>query len=70
MYFLLVKFIFFKGAVSVISSDPPGKYVNARFITVPLKSFSDQNVKDIVAFLGLKVFNSDNFCKEPKIENN
>ena len=31
-----------KGAVSVISSDPPCKDDNARFIKVPLKALSDQ----------------------------
>ena len=31
-----------KGAVSVISSDPPSKDNNARFTTVPLKALSDQ----------------------------
>ena len=35
-------FSFFKGTVSVISSDPLCKYDNARFTTVPLKALSDQ----------------------------
>ena len=30
------------------------------FFTVPLKRFPIKNVEDIVAFLGIKVFNSDN----------
>ena len=33
---------YLKGTVSVISSDSPCKYGNARFTTVPLRALSDQ----------------------------
>ena len=35
-------FLFVKGTVNVISSDPPWKDDNPRFTTVPLKPLSDQ----------------------------
>ena len=34
--------LFYKGHVSVISSNTPYKYNNARFKTVPLKPINDQ----------------------------
>ena len=49
-----------KGTVSVISSDPPCKAGHTWFTTLPLKPFSFNNVEDIVVFLGLKVFVSEN----------
>ena len=44
-----------KGTVSVNSSEPPWKYCNARFTTVPLTPYLINNVKDIFVILGLKV---------------
>ena len=52
----------FKGIVSVISNDPPCKDDDARFTIEPLKSYLINNVKDIVVFLGMEGFISDNFC--------
>jgi len=50
-----------KGAVNVISSEPPSKDGNARFTTVPLKTLSDPyRERCIVVFICLKLFNSDN----------
>ena len=49
---------YFKGTVSIISSDPPCKDDNVRFTTVPLKP-----LEDIVVFLGFRVLSSDNSSK-------
>ena len=46
-----------KGTVSVNSSEPPWKYCNARFTTVPLTPYLINNVKDKFVILGLKVCN-------------
>jgi len=45
--------------VIVISSDPSWKDGNAWFKTTPLKPFLVNNVKDIVVFKVLNLFNSD-----------
>ena len=43
------------------------QFGNARFTTIPLKPLSDQNVEDIVFFLGLKVSKS-HLYRETTIE--
>ena len=51
-----------KGTVNIISSDPPCNICKARFITVPsINLYLINDVEDIVVFLCLKVFNSNNY---------
>ena len=49
----------FKGTVYVIFSNPLYKDGKAQFTTVPI-FYLINNVEDIVGFLGLNVFNSEN----------
>jgi len=58
-----------KGTVCKILGDSPCKADNARFTTIPLNLYLNNNVKDIVVFLGFQVFNSDH-QKCPTVEMN
>ena len=77
----IINIVLSKGTVSVILSDPPCTDGIARLTMVPMKLFRIDYVKDIVVFLGLKVFHSNNsnmfscsrnaqvpFCRETTIE--
>ena len=46
--------------VTLIASNPPCKNDNGGITSVSIKPLSNQKVEDIVVFLGLKVFYSDN----------
>ena len=62
-------FCSYKGSVNVVLCDLACKDENARLRLVPLNPyFLINNVEDIIAFLGLIVFNSDKPFMFPAVE--
>jgi hypothetical protein len=62
-------FCSYKGSVNVVLCDLACKDENARLRLVPLNPyFLINNVEDIIAFLGLTVFNSDKPFMFPAVE--